>query len=333
MARHQKKLKFGFSGESKAIQKVSQELQNGFYLFSAILGTTFLSVGSGYVGALKFTEEFSKQVCLYDKILLIVFNSYSAFIVGVSFLWIGSFGAYHDNLNLVKMNEELTKKGNEYDDLRNLHDAAIEDVISLRSDIQRLHSNLVETWMKGVFKELDLTSRCRMTAYFENNRDFILLARYSTNPEYKLVHTQKFPLNQGVISKAWQHGEHIDKDSPCFDDNREEYYQYMIKTYGYDKARLDKLTMRSCGYFAKAIIDADITVGVILIEADVHGLLDEERIIKARQFFDMYQSYMSGFVREAKLYDQSIGTQKYISNVDEEMILAVERGGGYGEPQ
>ncbi|MFP3416232.1 hypothetical protein SB773_32855, partial [Bacillus sp. SIMBA_074] len=85
--------------------------------------------------------------------------------------------------------------------------------------------------------------------YYEHDEEFYLLERYSKNPTYAKVHRQKFPLNQGVISKAWEHESHIESGCP-HSNSYEEYVKYLDEHYEYKKEKIDTLTMKSCRYYA-----------------------------------------------------------------------------------
>src|SRR5690606_23419158 len=89
-----------------------------------------------------------------------------------------------------------------------------ENIQALNIQIYDLQNRLAVGWLKTAFKQHKMNSNERVTIYFELNGEFSLLARYSSNPMHKVVHRQKFPLNEGVISQAWSHGKCIENTCP-----------------------------------------------------------------------------------------------------------------------
>jgi hypothetical protein len=153
-----------------------------------------------------------------------------------------------------------------------------------------------------------------------------LLARYSINPQYTKIHRQKFPLNQGVIDKAWQHGCHVDKDCPKAEQNKE-YVDYLIQTYGYEKEKINNLTMKSCRYIALAIVDADVHIGVIVFESTDPNFLthiDTENNIK--EHCKKYQAQLCKFVRDGLELDREtkIKRSKNTESVEDNVLLTME---------
>ena len=71
-----------------------------------------------------------------------------------------------------------------------------EENLCLQSEKCSIYEQLVVMWLKGASKELSLDTHCRVTIYYENNEDFSVLARYSSNPVFTKIHKQKFALNQ-----------------------------------------------------------------------------------------------------------------------------------------
>lgn len=55
-------------------------------------------------------------------------------------------------------------------------------------------------------------------------RNLQALSRFSQNTLYDKIHNNKFPLNQGVISKSWQHNEFIENNCPLYNENSKRNY-------------------------------------------------------------------------------------------------------------
>lgn len=152
-----------------------------------------------------------------------------------------------------------------------------EEVQEATSKLIEKHTELVTTFLKGAFRQLNMDTYARVSLYYEHDEEFYILARYSANPNYSKIHRQKFPLNQGVISMAWQHNSHEESECPSAAEDFEQYKRYMNVTYQYDDDKISNLAMNSCRYYAKAVIDADVHIGVLVFECS--GRLNPNTIL------------------------------------------------------
>ena len=244
--------------------------------------------------------------------------------VGIPSLICGGLGIYRDQSRLESDNAGLKEENSKV--LEGALNASQEDCQNLRSEIYQIHQKLVETWLKGIFKQIGFDTYSRASVYYENLEDFYLLARYSLNPKLAKKHKLKFGLDQGVISKAWQHGEHIERESPEYKNSSDAYIKYMIKNYGYSQEELSVIGMKSCRYFALSITEADENIGVILFESENNEAFNDETLGNIRNYCEDYQSHLCSFVKDGVLYDKSVSIQKAPKSADNDADIIIALG-------
>lgn len=322
--------KFGFTGESTLFKDIGEKFGKGLYIYSAALGTIFLSVGSAFAGSFDFSKDWQTVFGFWLSIKLILFNPYTALIVGGILFIYGARGTYLDQDRQQTQNKQLASENNKLNKsvtgLEEALNSTQEELQEQKSERNKLNKELVTTWLKSASKNLELNSTERATIYYEFDDAFSLLARHSINPEYAKIHRQKFPLNQGVIGKAWQHGCHIEKDCPSSKNNAE-YEKYLIETYKYEKDKINTLTMKSCRYIALAIVDADEHIGVIVFEStEPDFLAKNDRENKVREHCKNYQGQLSKFVRDGLKLDREVTIKRDGKNksVEDDILQIME---------
>ena len=315
---------FGFSGRSAFFEKTGKRIGQGIYIFLSIVGTIMLTLGSSSL-PYDIRGGFS-QISGSQDFFFWLINPVFMTLYGGGLMFLGGKGIYDDTAFIDNDREELRRENAQTGQLRAKYGSVIEDCISLKWEIKKVHQRLVETWLKGLFKEFDLDTHCRISVYYAYAGQFNLLARFSKNPVYSGVRTQKFPINKGVISKAWQHSEYVENKSPEYEEDEAAYASFMGKHYGYDEDRIQNLTMKSCFLFGKAIADADKNVGVILFESDKRGKFSEGLLDDIRRRCDEFQSYMAEFVRDAINYDSTLKADTF-NNEAEKGFFEKFKGG------
>jgi len=309
---------FGFTGESTFFMEVGEKLGKGFYIICTAIGTAILTFWSALAGTFIFSDKWKEISGFLPSMNFILFNSFNLlFIFGLIFCIYGGIGIYIDqnkqqeeNKKLSLENDKLRKSVGELKEALNFSQ---EELQNQKYETDKLNKELVRIWLKSL-KSLGLNSTERVTIYYEFDDTFSLLARYSINPRYTKIHRQKFPLNQGVIGKAWQHGFHIEKDCPS-SQNYPEYKEYLVKTYGYEEDKIDTLTMKSCRYVAIAIVDAGVHKGVIAFESTDPAFLEiDERENKIREYCRDYQGQLSEFVRNGLKFDRETSIRPDVKN-------------------
>lgn len=318
--------KFGFSGNSDFFKKLGEGIGKGLFILFAAIGTILLSVGSGYAGSFEFSTEWGKATGFGGCLSLFFWNPVSALFGGGLFFLLGAIGTYNDqnrqNLSMTKLEQE----NDLLERTKSLLNLTQEELQERSSRILDLHSELVKTWLKGASKSFNFDGNARVTIYYEHDEEFYLLARYSINPKYAKVHRQKFPLNQGVISKAWEHGKHKEEQCPHSSDY-EEYSGYLEKAYEYTSDKINSLTMKSCRYYAKAISDADTHVGVIVFEGTELNFLSGGLEKSIDEYCQEHQGQLSKFVRDSLEFDKEINIKREGKKISVEDDLLRLMGG------
>ncbi|WP_155397246.1 hypothetical protein [Stutzerimonas stutzeri] len=301
---NQKEEKSGLSFEALGA-KIDSYLDVG----AAALGALLLTIGGAFAGNYNLDPNL-KDVSGFWTLVKFVFTCpYVAMVIGFGATFLGGRSIVKKNEALERKNKQLEYENSKSLVLQRSLEAALEDCQTLKADMLMLHKKLVGTWLKGACKQVSLGSDARVTVYYERSEQFYLLARYSANPKFSKTNKQKFSLNSGVISLAWQHGEHVDEDCPSFCDDEQAYLGYLVGRYNFTAETAASFTMKSCRYLALAITDADENVGVILFESEnPNGFDGRKDAIK--RYCEEYQSHLCTFVRDALLYDKSVGRQR-----------------------
>lgn len=303
---------FGFSGDSNLFTKIAETIKNAFFILCTTIGTIFLTLGSAYAGSYTLETELNNWRALsgiFNHVTYLCTIPYSALALGTILIIIGSTGVYFDQKIQQNKIKSLDEKITEINTLRKELNISQEELQTQKNLMSQMHINTVETWLKEAANHLKLTTYERISLYYEFKGEFYLLARYSQNPDYNAVHRQKFPKNQGVISKAWQHEKHI--ESKCPEAHEQSYATYLKETYGYEESKVKELTMKSCRYFGKAVNDAHTHIGVIIFEStkkDFISTTDDTN--KLEQYCNNNQAQISKFVRESLKLDREINIKE-----------------------
>ncbi|WP_335992746.1 hypothetical protein [Pseudoalteromonas sp. CH_XMU1449-3] len=297
--------KFGFSGNSDFFLRLGDGFGKGLFILLAAIGTVLLSVGGAFAGSFKATQGWTSVSGFWDSFSFILFNPYSALSFGTIFFLFGAIGTYQDQSKQNKRMSTLEDENLKYTETKSALNTAQEEVQETKSKLIEKHNELVTTFLKGVFRQMDLDTHARVSLYYEHDEEFYILARYSANPTYSKIHRQKFPLNQGVISKAWQHNCHEEVKCPSADDF-EAYKQYLEDTYQYESDKINALAMNSCRYYAKAIVDADVHIGVIVFESTKENFLDEDLKEQINSYCESHQGQIAKFVRDSLNFDKEV---------------------------
>lgn len=322
---------FGFSGNSNFFKEAGEKVSKGFFIISATLGTILLTIGSAYAGSFDFANEWKNAAGFFACILKISLNPISYLIYGAILLFIGAIGTFKDqerqNKKIASLENEKKILEDERKSLKYSVNSSQEELQNNRSRLLDLQNDLVKNWLKVMCKSLNLDTNSRVTIYYEYDEEFYLLARYSPNPTYSKVNRQKFPLNQGVISKAWQHRLHREDSCPDSGD-LSAYNDYLMNVYSYEKEKIDSLKMKSCRYFAKAIVEADMNIGVIVCESTDYNFFQNQMYEKINQYCIDYQDQLAKFVRDSLNFDKEINIKRVGNShpVEEEFLREMEEG-------
>ena len=122
-----------------------------------------------------------------------------------------------------------------------------------------------------LYRKLGLTESDRISLYYRNSidKDFEIVARYSTSNRFNEHSRPSYPHDQGYISKCWE-----TKDDDFYvDDIPEESYtvniDYFAGEMNMDPETLRHLKMQSRAFYIKNVKDknSDKSIGVIVIES------------------------------------------------------------------
>lgn len=292
---------FGFSSRSKVFGRLGNIIDNSFYIILTTIGTIALGFGGGLVGNYKYDELMNAAVTRSDQAWVIISYPLIWMLIGAVLVILGAIGTFKDQKKLQERADSLESQVSIIPELNDAINSAQETMESYKSNLRKMHSELVATHLKSAYKSLYLTTSDRISIYYEHANDFYLLARYSKNPVFAKPHRLKFALNQGVIGKAWQNQRHVERDCPNSEDQPEPYLKYLSEKYGFKPAQAMNFAMKSCRYVAVAIADADAHTGVIVFESTASPFFEgsegrlEENIY---EFCRDYQSIHSKFLRD-----------------------------------
>lgn len=309
--------------------------------FFSVLGVVAIGVGGAYVSNYNCSAAWQHVNSV---------STFIAFCLTNSYLWI-SFGAFiylsseyiryektdhingennslKDQINSAK--DDLLKEQEKVAEFNKFVNSNQENIQFLNNQIYDLQNKIAISWLKQAFKQHEINSTERASIYFELNKEFSLLARYSPNPELNEIHRQKFPLNQGVISHAWRHGFCIESECPSFEDNSEAYHQYMHEKYDFSLTELQIFKMKSCCYVAVAICNVDDHIGVVVFESTDKVKLNLEKLVELRDYCKSYEGHLAAFIQESKALEvaKRMGSVRTKDNADTDILSALSEAGG-----
>lgn len=268
-------------------------------LFTAV-STVILALSGAFVGGYKWSTTYAAVDNAATFIAWVLTNPYLGLILGFIILLINELGRHYKTQEIEANNAKLNTQLEKYKGIDIAINGYQENIQNLNSQILTLQTEIAVSWLKQVSKQYNMNSSERASIYFELNKEFILLARHSSNPNFKEIHRQKFPLNQGVISKAWSHGECIEKECPQYENDVNSYYNYMTEAYGFSEEDLKNFKMKSCWYIAIAISKADDHLGVVVFESTKQNILEDKDIGELISYCKSYQSHLVKFIEESK---------------------------------
>jgi len=331
-------LKFGYSTKTRTLQKVSQKLEQSFYSLLTVLGTASFTYAGGFASGAKSLfsldnesawhqiQFFSGYTWILEGLWVVLSYPYFHFVYACIFLYFGMSGTSKDYENLSNRNKNLEDKLSDQQNIREVVTSSQEEIARLNGMLREKHQELVTTWLKGTFAYLmnnddavvKENTHARVSIYYAYNNHFYLLARYSPNAEYNQIHRQKFAMGRGIIYKAYQHLEvHENSLTEYNSSEPDKYYTTIEEKYPLKREQLENFNMKSCRYFGRAIREADVTQGVILIESTKECDLCKKQVQLIREHFEKNWSHLNQFVRHGIEHDIN-------SNYHEEMKTDID---------
>ncbi|VXA77309.1 MULTISPECIES: hypothetical protein [Aeromonas] len=331
--------RFGFTGKSNFFKDLGVSFGKGAYIVSSAIGTISLSLGCAFVGSYVIKTEWGKFQDFSGFTKFLLHNPWGYILVGIVLFCVGALGIYKDQSEMASDNKRLNNENSALKENKTNFERSKEDEIQAlkikvdrsqeeaqlhRSKVSEIHSSLVESWLKGIAKSIDLDTHSRVSIYHEDDESFSILARYSQNPALSKMHKQRFALNQGVISQSWEHGRWYECEAPSYTTDKDEYDKYMMARYKYTQEELDAIKMKSCRYFGLAIVDVDDHIGVILFESTKEESFNDEVRESIISYCEKYQSHLCAFVRNGRNYDKASSRNHHKSQVNMEDIASLK---------
>jgi hypothetical protein len=149
--------------------------------------------------------------------------------------------------------------------------------------------------------DLDFNDTERISVYKHDGEAFVMLGRYSKNPDFDRRGRGFYPDNEGVIGQAWHHGEAVADDLPDFGEDPAGYIRCSREDWGIPEEVTRDFTMKSRNYVAFALEHPVRLerIAVVVFESVIVGKLNVEGLRRAletaegrriHQFLDMMQS-------------------------------------------
>lgn len=319
------KLKFGFTNNNGYFQNIGIRLDESSYVIISAFSGVFIGMAGATLGGYSWAEEWKDASGFWQILWVIVSFPYFLFLLGIICIFIGARGTIKDQKSQKDKIESL-KNNN-----RSIEDAEVE-LSEIKAKIQRLNIDSIVLWLKVYSKQRNLTSKDRVSIYYEDKGDLYILARYSKNPKLTKIHKQKFPLDKGIISKAWEDG-FCEYTLPEYEENQSEYMGKCCNEFGYNEDEIKNLTMKSSSYYAKAIIDADDHIGIIVFESYNTSIIDESEKDSVSKFLESSSSLLANLIRNAREFERQAVDKSSDSATmsDEKELLEQARMGAENE--
>lgn len=119
------------------------------------------------------------------------------------------------------------------------------------------YSKILNDELKLLFQIINFGNNERISLYKheEQENSFIMIARYSSNPNLKKPGRVFYPDNQGCIGKAWEHKSSFVDNLP--EPDTPKYYQILNSDWNIDEQTAKRMTMKSRTISAFSISNAD----------------------------------------------------------------------------
>lgn len=230
-----------------------------------------------------------------------------------------------DKEKLSNKNKELDSKNKELD---SKNKELLEKIEMIKGDFRLLNKQSLGNHLKVINDEIGFDSVHRISVYFEYSGLFLILGRFSSNPQLAVTRTVQFPLDKGALSKSWEQEYYEDFNCPEFsvkpNAKNNPYYTHQNKHYGFDKEKVDKMNMKSCNYIGFRINDNGMPVGVILFESSKNSL--EAKKVKIVKTCENYNDVLVRLILMGKKYAYITYDTDILNNRPEDEFLK-QRGG------
>jgi hypothetical protein len=160
---------------------------------------------------------------------------------------------------------------------------------------------------------LKFTNTERISVYNNDGTNFVMIGRYSQNPEFCKKGRVIYPSDEGIIAEAWKNGEAFVNNLPDPANDLENYLNKFKDKYHIDKKYARRFNMKSRSYYGYAINDirGKTRIAVIVFESTLPDRLNQS-LIK--------EKLLSG--EEKKISDLLFRIQP----IEPELLVAMKEG-------
>lgn len=186
-----------------------------------------------------------------NNTLLIIGGAFSLFAIYLSYIFKEKFKSF---------DEILTKFNNS------------------KSEYYKLCSDIIRNSFDNFFQ--NSLNNGRVSIYLHQNNNFILLGRYSNNPNYNVKGREIYPDNEGLISKGWLDSVCVIDNIPQWKNNGQKYITYVNQIKPINKNTIRNMKMKSRSFYIKRIDNEDSRTphGIIVIEQMNPNQIDNNMI-------------------------------------------------------
>ncbi|MBG0504435.1 hypothetical protein GBO30_04140 [Elizabethkingia anophelis] len=169
------------------------------------------------------------------------------------------------------------------------------------SNVEKEYYKVCSDTIKFMFEDFFANSdgNGRVSIYKHQNDKFILLGRYSKNPQYNKRGREIYLDNEGFISKGWQIGEFIIHNAPKWVGNGRDYKTFMKHNCSISEEILKKINMKSCSFFVTRIENEDARdpLGVIVFEKLTNSIIDQ---INVKRTISIHKAQIETLIKSMK---------------------------------
>jgi len=184
----------------------------------------------------------------------------------------------------------------------------ITDLESTLTEIVYETSDLFNSYIKLIVKNLGFTHQERISVYKVYSDGFKLIGRSSINPNLMEKGRSKYPITDGFIGKGWAEGEYFINNLPDPNArNGNTYYQAVNRINPIERDVVDNMNMKSRTYFVYRINGFDSTPKAILVfESERENAFTKELIVES----------LAGVKQPLVMFIEKNNGVKILDNVD-----------------
>ena len=184
----------------------------------------------------------------------------------------------------------------------------ITDLESTLTEIVFETSDLFNSYIKLIVKNLGFTHQERISVYKVYSDGFKLIGRSSINPNLMEKGRSKYPITDGFIGKGWAEGEYFINNLPDPNArNGNTYYQAVNRINPIERNVVDNMNMKSRTYSVYRINGFDSTPKAILVfESERENAFTKENLVES----------LAGVKQPLVMFIEKNNGVKILDNVD-----------------